>query len=130
MSKVLIVLLLPSIVAAQAEDTPVRAVTDPGVVTTRQSITPAGAQAVFQGRVYGIAFGATVDEVWVLNASQALRFNWKNNRVEDRVAIDGNPGLQGIRFDPDSGRAYISCTQNNKVKLLAIEHGRSEVVAE
>src|SRR5258708_38202702 len=110
MVRVLFVLLLPSMLAAQAEDTPMRAITDPGVVTTRQSITPAGAQAVFKGRVYGIAFGATVDEVWVLNAGQALRFNWKSNRVEDRIAIDGSPGLQGIQFDPDSGqigRAHV-----------------------
>src|SRR6204780_3197062 len=125
MSRVFPVLLLPTIIAAQTQDKPVRSVTDPGVVTTRQSITPAGTQAVFKGRAYGIAFGATVDQVWVLNAGQALRFNWKNNRVEDRVAIDGNPGLQGLQFDPDSGRAYISSTQNNKVKLLSIENGRS-----
>ncbi len=130
MFRVLLVLLLPSIIVAQAEDKPVRAVTDPGVVTTRQSITPAGAQAVFQGRVYGVAFGATPDEVWVLNAGHALRLNWKNNHVEDRVPIDGNPGLQGIQFDPDSGRTYISSTQNRKIKLLEIENGRSKVVAE
>jgi YVTN family beta-propeller protein len=130
MFRVLLVLLLPSIIVAQAEDKPLRAVTDPGVVTTRQSITPAGAQAVFQGRVYGIAFGATVDEVWVLNAGYALRLNWKNNQVRDRVAIDGSPGLQGIQFDPASGRAYVSSTQNRKVKLLEIDNGRSKIVAE
>src|ERR1700736_3015625 len=130
MFRVLLVLLLPSIIVAQAEDKPLRAVTDPGVVTTRQSITSAGAQAVFQGRVYGIAFGATVDEVWVLNAGHALRLNWKNNQVLDRVAIDGSPGLQGIQFDPDSGRAYVSSTQNRKVKLLEIDNGRSKIVAE
>src|SRR5450755_452748 len=124
MSRVFLVLLLPAIVAAQSEVAPVRAVTDPGVVTTRQSITPAGAQAVFKGRVYGIAFGATVDELWVLNAGQALRYNWKNNRVEDRVSIDGNPGLQGIRFDAERGQAYVSGTQHNRVKLLAIENGQ------
>src|SRR5260370_23386929 len=129
-TSVLIVPFLPSIVAAQTEDKPVRAVTDPGVVTTRQSITPAGAQAVFQGRVYGIAFGATVDEVWVLNAGHAVRLNWKNRHVEDRIAIDGSPGLQGIQFDSNSGRAYISSTQNRKVKLLAIENGRAKLVAE
>jgi len=130
MSRVFPVFLLPIIIAAQTQDKPVRAVTDPGVVTTRQSTTPAGTQAILQGRAYGIAFGATVDEVWVLNAGQALRLNWKNNCVEDRVAIDGSPGLQGIQFDPGRGRVYISSTKNRKVKLLAIENGRSKVVAE
>src|ERR1019366_1016892 len=111
-------------------NTPVRAVTDPGVVTTRQSITPAGAQAIFQGRVFGISFGATAADVWVLTASHAFRFNWINNRVEDSIPIDGSPGLQGIQFDRDSGRTYVSYTRNKKVRLLAIENGRAKAVAE
>ncbi|MEY3284415.1 MAG: hypothetical protein RIR86_2428, partial [Acidobacteriota bacterium] len=44
-------------VQAQTVDQPARAVTDPGVVTTRQNITPAGVQSIFDGRVYGLSFG-------------------------------------------------------------------------
>ena len=42
---------------AQSVVQPSRGVTDPGIVTTRQTITPAGVQSVFDGRVYGITFG-------------------------------------------------------------------------
>ena len=118
------------VAAAQTAEKPVRVVTDPGVVTTRQSITPAGAQAVFQGRVYGVAFGATAEQLWVLNAGQVFRFDWRNNRVLDRVPIGGSPGLQGIRFEPETGRAYAVSAQKNKVRLLAIDNGELEVVAD
>src|SRR6266851_2136176 len=54
----------------QTIDRPVRSVTDPGVVTTRQAIAPAGVPTVFQGRTYGVAFGANAAELWVLNATR------------------------------------------------------------
>ena len=120
--------LLP--LAAQTNEKPVRAVTDPGVVTTRQAITPAGTQAVFQGRVHGIAFGASADELWVLNAGQVFRLDWRNNRVLDRVAAGGSAGLQGIRFDRESGRAYVSCVTKGRVRLLAVADGRAGSVAD
>ena len=40
---------------AQTSDKPQRNVSDPGVVTTRQAITPAGFQSVFDGRVHTVA---------------------------------------------------------------------------
>lgn len=53
---------------SQTVEAPVRAVTDPGVVTRRQGITPAGVQTVFEGRVYGLALGRASSELWVLTA--------------------------------------------------------------
>ena len=47
--------------AAQTVERPTRSVTDPGVVTTRQSITPAGTPSVFQGRVYGVQFRSATE---------------------------------------------------------------------
>ena len=44
-------LLFSILASAQTNDKPARAVTDPGVVTTRQTITPAGVQTIFDGRV-------------------------------------------------------------------------------
>ena len=120
---------MTALAAAQTAETPVRAVTDSGVVTTRQAITPAGAQAVFQGRVYGLAFGASSGELWVLNAGQVFRMDWRNNRILDRVPLGGSPGLQGIQFAPESGRVYVSSSEHDKVRLLAIANGRSDVVA-
>src|SRR3954471_3493781 len=76
-----------------AVNAPVRAVTDPGVVTTRQTITPAGVPTVFNGRVYGVAFGASASELWVLNATNVFRLDWKNNKILDRIELGGSPGL-------------------------------------
>ncbi|MDX2182152.1 MAG: bifunctional YncE family protein/alkaline phosphatase family protein [Bryobacteraceae bacterium] len=81
---------------AQTLDRPVRSVTDPGVVTTRQLITPAGVPSVFQGRVYGVAFGAAADELWVLHATHLYRLNWRENRVVEKRALPGSPGLQAL----------------------------------
>ncbi|MCL4402960.1 MAG: hypothetical protein M1436_09915, partial [Acidobacteria bacterium] len=103
--------------------------TDPGVITTRQAITPAGTQAVFQGRVYGVAFGEDARELWVVNGGQVLRMDWMTNRVLERATLGGSPGLQGIRFDPESGRAYVSNTIKGKVRLLSVSDGNSQVVA-
>jgi YVTN family beta-propeller protein len=118
---------------AQTLDKPVRAVTDPGVVTTRQAITPAGVPTIFQGRVYGIAFGANSTELWVLNASRVYRLDWKQNRVIDNVPLEGTPGLQGIRFDAAKGAPLFGVARKGggqgKVELGSISGGRAESVA-
>ena len=105
------VLLLPAALAAQSVERPVRAVTDPGVVTTRQAITPAGVPTVFQGRVYGVAFGKDASEIWVLHASQLYRLAWRENRVLSVAAHGGAPGLQAIRYDPASGAALLAAAK-------------------
>src|SRR5262245_47713105 len=78
------------------EFVPVRNVTDPGVVVTRQGITPAGVQSVFDGRVYGVSFGPKGDEVWVLDAKRLVGLNWLENRVTATITLGAKPGLQGI----------------------------------
>src|ERR1700688_2483765 len=79
--------------------TQTRAVTDPGVITTRQAITPAGVPTVFDGRVYGVAFGEDASTIWVANASKIYQLDWRQNRTLDAIALQGTPGLQGIQFD-------------------------------
>ena len=115
---------------AQMPERPVRAVTDPGVVTTRQMITPAGVQAVFQGRVHGLAFGASTGQLWVLNSGRVFRFDWQNNRVLNHLQTGGAAGLQGIQFDPESGRAYVASVQKGKVRLSAAGEKGIEVIAD
>jgi YVTN family beta-propeller protein len=83
---------------AQTVDQPARAVTDPGVVTTRQAITPAGVPSIFQGRVYGLAFGKD-GELWVLGGSHLYQLDWRANRVIQKIAHGGSPALQGLRFE-------------------------------
>src|SRR5215510_1593022 len=77
---------------AQTVEVPLRAVTDPGVVTTRQGITPAGVQTVFEGRVYGLAFGRASSELWVLTAGaastsqmQVYKLDWRSNQTLARM---------------------------------------------
>ncbi|MBA3440868.1 MAG: bifunctional YncE family protein/alkaline phosphatase family protein [Pyrinomonadaceae bacterium] len=131
-------------VMAQTAEKPVRAVTDPGVVTTRQTITPAGVQAVFHGRVYGLTFGASSSEVWVLNAQQGnnqaqiFRFDWAANKVLERIPIGNRPGLQGIQYDRAADRVLIGATlqgpagaeAKNRTRLMAIEKGTSRILAD
>ena len=122
--------LIFAVAPAQTPDKPVRAVTDPGAVTTRQAITPAGVPTVFQGRVYGVAFGTNSSELWVLNATRVYRLDWNQNRVLDNVPLNGTPGLQGIRFDAARKAPLFSVTnKGRKVELATLGDGRAESVA-
>jgi YVTN family beta-propeller protein len=91
---------------AQSVTQPSRGVTDPGVVTTRQTITPAGVQSVFDGRVYGVTFGADASDLWVLTGrtragrAQLYRLDWLKNSVGGRWELEGAPALQGLAYDP------------------------------
>ena len=103
----------------RARRSPSRAVTDPGVITTRQAITPAGVQSVFDGRVYGLTFGATDAELWVLTGrTRAGRPRRVSARLAARIAcaVDGSssgtrgaagPGVRSGAQEP-AGRAHRS----------------------
>lgn len=136
LSRSLITVILPAICClAQTVEQPVRAVIDPGVITTRQNITPAGVQSVFQGRVHGVAFGASSSEIWVLNAGQVFRLDWNQNRIIERVATGGTPGLQGIQFDDAGGAPLVSGARTGtdrvaRARLLVLRNGASEVIAD
>src|ERR1700722_15831225 len=88
-------LTIATAVYGQSSDAPRRAVTDPGVVTTRQSITPAGVPMVFDGRVFGVAFGKSDADLWILTAGAAIGADWRQNRVFARLPLARNPGIQG-----------------------------------
>ncbi len=108
-----------SIAIAQTADHPLHAVSDPGVVTTRQAITPAGVPTVFQGRVYGVAFGKTSSDLWVANASQLYRLDVKGNRIAEMIPTEGQPGMQGITFDPATNRPLIVVNTRRQIGLYA-----------
>lgn len=107
--------------SAQTPDQPVRAVTDPGVVTTRQLITPAGVPSTFQTKLNGVSFGATSDEVYVLGMTHLYRMNWRENRVIEKTALGGRPGMQGLRY---AGKPIYAVTQKGEVKLDGKTIGR------
>ncbi|HYZ87578.1 MAG TPA: bifunctional YncE family protein/alkaline phosphatase family protein [Bryobacteraceae bacterium] len=98
---------LLSVPALLAQTLP-RSVTDPGVVTTRQTISPAGVPSIFGSRVYGTAFGESSREVWVLTANKVYRLDWSENKILGEWPLGGSPGLQGIRFDRAAKSALVT----------------------
>src|SRR5688500_12051406 len=125
-------LLIAALAWAQTPQQPVRSVTDPGVITTRQSITPAGVPSIFKGRVYGVTFGESVADLWVLGVSDVYRMDWKQNRVLERVPLGGAPGLQGIQYDSEGRRAIVpSAVQpSRKLRLLSVQGGAARTVVD
>src|SRR5262245_47138235 len=104
-----IVVAVPAL--AQLPNSPVRSVLDPGVVTTRQQVTPAGTQTVFSGRVYGVAFGRTESEIYVLTGAEKsplYQIDWKQNRIEKIFHDDARSGIQGIAWDREGQRPLVS----------------------
>ena len=103
MKSISLLLAIAAGCGAQTLEQPTRAVTDPGIVTTRQAITPAGVPSVFQGRVFGVVWAKDGGDLWVLHASQVYRLDWKQNRVVARMPHGGTPGNQSIAADPVTG---------------------------
>lgn len=103
-----------------------------GVITTGQRVTPAGIQTVFDGRVEGVSFGASDDELLVLvrantDTSGVWRIGWTENRVLGRALMygpagtRGTPGMQGIRVDPATGTPIVSLIGPLPVPATAAE---------
>lgn len=113
--------ILPLLTASAQQ----RNVSDPGVITTRQAITPAGLQSVFNGRVYGVAFGKTPSELWVLHASQVELLDWKANKSLAHIAFQGAAGLGGIRYDAYSDRALVNIANHGEAELWSVRRDGS-----
>ncbi|MFY9527396.1 MAG: bifunctional YncE family protein/alkaline phosphatase family protein [Candidatus Acidiferrales bacterium] len=103
---------LATLALAQTPEKPVRSVPDPGVITTRQGITPAGVQSVFNGRVYGVAFGVSSETVYVLGigsgGAAVFELNWRTNQVVCLIHAKVSPGMQGITIDPATAQPMLS----------------------
>ncbi len=121
------------LVSGQAQDEPLRSVFDPGVVTTRQTITPAGVQSIFNGRVYGITFGTSSDTVYVALASGTVyKLNWRTNNASI-LRGHGQPGMQSLALDPVSGTPLLgssSTTTGDMVQLVRFASGGQTVLAD
>ena len=102
-----------------------RIVKDPGVITTRQAITPAGLQSVFDGRVYGVAFGKTSSEVWVLHAREITLVDWRANKALAHIAFEGSAGLGGIRYDASADRALVTISNHGEAELWSVRRDGS-----
>jgi YVTN family beta-propeller protein len=125
---------------AEADEAPVRSVPDPGVITTRQSITPAGVQAIFESRIYGVTFGATSAEVYALAEARTglviFKMDWRTNKVLEQVRSQGTPGKQGIAFDLVTSAPMVSAVGSERiggkvtssVRLISVANGAEKLV--
>jgi len=107
----MITTLLPFVFAAFQQtgvQQPRRTVPDPGVIATDQRVTPAGVQTVFTGRVAGVRFGATANQLWVAVPRAAYELDWRDNRVLSVAHFDGTPGVHGVAVDPVTHHVLVA----------------------
>lgn len=133
------VLIAVCFARSQSPHWPVRAVHKPGVVTTRQSITPAGMQSVFRGRVFAVAFGPGDSTIFVaLNTGALYKLDWRNNKILEIVRGPARPGMQGMVLDPVTGDPLLSAlsfagtphTRESVIQLVRVSGGNETVVAD
>src|SRR4029453_5280803 len=91
---------VPVAFAIAQQPTPERDIRDPGVVATGQRGAPAGGQSVVDGRVGGVRFGQTSDEIWVAVPGSVYRLDWRANRVRAHARLDGRTGIYSLAVDP------------------------------
>ncbi len=91
---------------------PENSVVDPGIIPSRQSITPAGMQSVFESRVDGIAFGENGDSIYAAvlgrKGSYVYRIDLGTNRMVAVLSADVSSGMQGLVYDPVSRTPLLS----------------------
>ncbi|MEO5511202.1 MAG: bifunctional YncE family protein/alkaline phosphatase family protein [Longimicrobiales bacterium] len=136
-------MLVALLLLQAASQVPKRSVPDPGVIATNQTITPAGVQSVFDGRVTGLKFGRDPRELWVAVPGNAWQLAWTDNRVLRKEAFNGRAGIYGLVVDPVTGRALVStvgrvpagvtrpagitATTGNVAQLLSVEPGANGI---
>src|SRR4051794_16152341 len=115
---ILIAMLVGSVAQSASTQQPVKSVPDPGVITTRQMITPAGEQAIFGGRVYAVGFCGKDAEVTVAvgedGAANVYRLSTSSNAVlgkhsESRQGL----GIQGMGCDASTGNVLLALTRKD-----------------
>jgi DNA-binding beta-propeller fold protein YncE len=91
---------------------PVKSVVDPGVVPSRQAITPAGLQSVFESRVFGVAFGENGESIYAAVLSQkgtdVYQIDLKTNQTTAVLSAVASAGLQGLAYDTVSHAPLLS----------------------
>ncbi len=100
-------LLLAALLQAPAQS-PAREIRDPGVIATGQRITPAGVQSVFTGKVGGVRFGASSQDIVVAVPGSVQHVAWRDNRVIARARVDGRPGIFALAIDVVAHRVLSS----------------------
>jgi YVTN family beta-propeller protein len=96
---------------------PVKSVIDPGVIPSRQAISPAGLQSVFESRVNGVAFGEHGASIYAATigskGSYVYQINLKTNQMTAVLTSTANPGMQGLTYDPVNHTPLMSGLTGN-----------------
>jgi YVTN family beta-propeller protein len=109
---------------------PVSNVVDPGVIPSRQGITPAGFQTVFESRVNGVVFGDNGDSIYAATLGQKgsllYQISLKTNQMLGVASSSVSAGMQGLAYDPVnrmplmSGLAGGGKGKNKVVQLVSL----------
>ena len=82
---------------------PVNSVVDPGIIPSRQAITPAGLQSIFESRVNGVAFDESGDSIYTAVLGQAgtyvYQIDLKTNQMRAMLQTAASAGMQGLTYD-------------------------------
>jgi YVTN family beta-propeller protein len=119
---------------------PVSSVVDPGIIPSRQSITPAGLQSIFDSRVNGVAFGANGDSIYAAVLGQkgthVYQIDLKTNRMMTVLNAANISGMQGLIYDPTSRIPLLSGLSGNGKRegsagqLIALSGKNGTVIAD
>jgi YVTN family beta-propeller protein len=96
---------------------PVNSVVDPGIIPSRQLISPAGLQSVFESRVFGVAFGDHGDSIYAAAVGQkesyVYQISLKTNQMMAVMSTPAVSGMQGLTYDPVSDTPLLSGLAGN-----------------
>jgi YVTN family beta-propeller protein len=122
---------------------PVASVVDPGVIPSRQAITPAGMQSIFESRVYGVAFGDKGQSIYAATlsqkGSQVYQIDLKTNHMVNSFAASPSAGMQGLAYDPVAhapllggvtGSAKGKDSGGQLVRVGSRADGKQEIIAD
>jgi YVTN family beta-propeller protein len=119
---------------------PVNSVVDPGVIPSRQAITPAGLQSVFESRVFGVAFGENGSSIYAAALGQKgtslYQIDLKTNRMLTALDTPEAPGMQGLVYDPVTRRPLLAGLvgrakgKDSSGQLVALGERKPEILAD
>jgi YVTN family beta-propeller protein len=119
---------------------PANSVVDPGMIPSRQAITPAGLQSVFESRVNGVAFGENGDSIYAATLGQkgshVYQIDLKTNQMISVINSSTTAGMQGLIYDSCShvplmsGLSGGAKAKDSIVQLVSLNGQKSTVVAD
>lgn len=117
---------------------PVSSVVDPGIIPSRQGITPAGLQSVFESRVNGVAFSDDGKSIYAAtlgqNSSHIFQIDLETNHMVGVIDSPVSVGMQGLIYDPGSHTPMMSGLsggakgKNSVVQLVSLDNNKSTII--